>query len=58
MSWGDLDTEVKAMNKEETEEKFEAKHSWLCNGIVLKLDDPAADGNIELFKVSFQYFLI
>lgn len=53
MSWGDLDTKVKAMKKEETEEKFEAKHSWLCNGIVLKLDDPAAAGNIELFKVSF-----
>ena len=53
MSWGDLDTKVKAMKKEETEEKFEAKHNWLCNGIVLKLEDPAAAGNIELFKVSF-----
>ena len=61
MSWGDLDTEVKVMTKEDTAAKFEVKHSWLCGGIVLKLEDPEAADNIELFKVSvsliyFWYF--
>ena len=61
MSWGDLDTEVKVMTKEDTAAKFEAEHSWLCGGVVLKLEDPEAADNIELFKVSvtliyFWYF--
>ena len=58
MSWGDLDTEVKVMTKEDTAAKFEVKHSWLCGGIVLKLEDPEAADNIELFKVSVSYLFL
>ena len=50
--WGIHETEVKKMSLSETEEKYKAKHQWLCNGIVLKLDDPKDEHNIDLFKVN------
>ena len=52
MGWGIHDTEVKKMSLTETEEKYEAKHQWLCNGIVLKLEDPKSKHNSDLFKVN------
>ena len=39
------------MSVEETSKKYEAKHQWLCNGIVLKLEDPKSKHNSALFKV-------
>ena len=57
--WGIHDTEIKKMDLSETEEKFEAKHQWLCNGIVLKLEDSKSKHNIALFKVNInKTFLI
>lgn len=49
--WGIHETEVKKMSLCETEKKYEAKHQWLCNGIVLKLDDPKSKHNSALFKM-------
>ena len=39
------------MDEEETRAKYDTKHQWLCDGIVLKLEDPAGQHNNELFKV-------
>ena len=55
--WGIHETEVKKMSLSETEEKYKAKHQWLCNGIVLKLDDPKDEHNIDLFKVNINIFV-
>jgi len=49
--WGNHETEVKKMSLSETEEKYETKHQWLCNGIVLKLEDPKSKHNSALFKM-------
>merc|ERR1719232_1971403 len=51
LGWADAsDSEVKMMDVEETRAKFDTKHQWLCDGIVLKLEDPAGQHNTELFK--------
>merc|ERR1719270_2241238 len=47
---GSHDTEIKRMSLSDTEEKFKAKHQWLCNGIILKLEDPKSEDNCPLFK--------
>ena len=52
LGWGDAsDGEVRMMDEEETRAKYDTKHQWLCDGIVLKLEDPAGQHNNELFKV-------
>ena len=56
LGWGDTDVQVKAMHSVDTSSKFEAKHQWLCGGIVLKLENPSAPDNIELFKVGYNAF--
>ena len=50
----DLEAEkIKPMSSEETSVQFsQTKHGWLCNGIVLKLEDPQGKDNSSLFKVS------
>ena len=50
--WGIHETEVKKMSLGETQDKYEAKHQWLCNGVVLKLEDPKSKHNSALFKVN------
>ena len=39
------------MKLEETSELYKSAHSWLCDGLVLKLMEPHGDDNTELFKV-------
>ena len=58
LGWADAsDSEVKMMDVEETRAKFDTKHQWLCDGIVLKLEDPAGQHNTELFKVIIILFM-
>ena len=47
----DTDTDLKVMKLEETCELYKSAHSWLCDGLVLKLMEPHGDDNTELFKV-------
>ena len=42
----------------ETQEKYEAKHQWLCNGTVLKLEDSKCKNNLVLFKVNLKLVIL
>ena len=54
LSWVDPDTDLKQMKLEETSKLFKSSHSWLCDGMVLKLADPEAEDNTALFNVNNQ----
>jgi len=41
---------AKRMNSAETQVKFDAKHQWLCDGYVLRLEDAEDINNVSLFK--------
>jgi len=49
---GKVNTEMcsKRMNLAETQVQFDAKHQWLCDGYVLRLEEADAINNISLFK--------
>ena len=55
LSWVDPDTDLKQMKLEETSKLFKSSpHSWLCDGMVLRLAEPGAEDNTDLFKVNKQ----